>query len=254
MQKSKEILEDLYSKKRLTTYEIAEIYDVDRRTINRWFEKFNITVKNNKRKFELIKATPFEKRQRELIVGTLLGDGCIAKHGKDYRLVCGQCEKQKDFLFWKKSELGNFVNKVNKRIDKRGNSTMFTFNTVTHNGLKKFYELFYENNKKVVRPEMANYLTPFGIAVWIMDDGSLNKNVNMRLATDGFSYDDNFVLQGIFKTYDINVKICEYMRRNKTYYYLSFNKRNSILLTQLISPYVIDSMKYKLVAPQRLNA
>jgi recombination protein RecA len=248
---SKEALLDLYVSKRKTTYEIAEMFDVNRTTVSKWLKKFEIDINPKQRKYELIKKVPFTQDQKDLIVGTVLGDGCIAIHGrknKSYRLTVGHCEKQKDFLMWKKSILGNFVNVINKIEDKRGNSIMFNFTTVTHNEFSNYRKLFYDGNKKVIKDELINHLKPLSLAAWFLDDGTLMKNVNMRLSTDSFTKEENEKLQWMLKcNFDIRSKVCEYTRNNKKYYYMSFNKRNSLKMTEIIAPYSVECMQYKLI-------
>lgn len=247
----KEKLSELYVTKRLTTYEIAEFFQVDRSTVCKWLHFYEIDVNPKQRKYELIKKIPFTTEQKEMIIGTTLGDGCIAPHGrknKAYRLTLGHCEAQKDLVLWKKAMLANFVNVINIREDKKKNSIMYSFTTVVHDEFSYFYHLFYENHKKIIRPELINSITPLSIAVWFSDDGSINKNVNMRLATDGFTKNENELLQEMFKMkFGIRCKICTYVRRDKEFHFLSFNKENSELLTALIKPYVIDCMRYKLM-------
>jgi biotin operon repressor len=250
---------DLYVNKHKTTYEIAELAGVHRSTIGKKLKKWGVHIINEQRKYYGIKRTPLTQEQHEMIIGTMLGDGCIAPHGrrnKSYRLIVGHCEKQKELVLWKKKILANLVNVVSKRDDIRGNSTMYTFNTVTHNGFRFYDKLFYDGRKKVIRPELENYIAPLSLAVWVMDDGSLNKKVNMRLATDGFSKEDNQTLQRILKLkFGVRSKICGYQRHNQEYNYLSMNKRNSLILSDIVKPYIIDSMQYKIItAPQRLNA
>ena len=104
----KDILQDLYVQKNKTAYEIAEILKVDRSTVVRYLKKYNIDINPKQRKYEIIKKVPLNKEQREMIIGTLLGDGCISPHGrknKSYRLMIGHCEKQKDLVFYKKQSL-----------------------------------------------------------------------------------------------------------------------------------------------------
>ena len=140
----KDILQDLYVVKRKTTYEIAEILQISRKTVVRYLIKYDIDINPKQRKYELIKKVPFTKEQREMIIGTL-GDGCIFPHGrknKSYRLFISHCEKQKDLVFYKKAVLGNFVNNIRSVKDKRDNSIMYSFNTVTHNEFNFFYKLF----------------------------------------------------------------------------------------------------------------
>ena len=251
---SKEKLVELYIDKRLTTYEIAEIYNVNRCTICRLLKQYGIEVNHSQRKYEIIKRVPLTKEQREMIVGTLLGDGHMALHGrknKSCRLMIGHCEAQKDLVMWKKQVLGNFVNVVNRRVDGRDGTVMLCFNTVTHNEFAQFRKLFYDSaGKKVITRDIISYVTPLSIAVWLMDDGTRNKNVNIRFATDGFSLAENQILQEmLYVKFDIRSKVCEYTRHDKKFYYLSLNKENSIKLSNLIRDYVIDSMKYKIINP-----
>lgn len=248
---SKEKLIELYLDKRLTTYEIAEIFNVHRRSVSRWFKKHDIKINPKQRKYELIKKVPLTKEQKEMIVGTLLGDGFIGEHGrknKSCRLHISHCEKQKDLVMDKKMILGNLVNVVNKKIDKRGNSIMWSFVTVTHNDFSFFRKLFYNNGKKIIRKEIEYYITPLSLAYWIMDDGSSDGKYSIRLHTNNFSFKENIILQNILKiNFGIKCKVCVFSRNNKKYYYLSFNKRNSQILSDLVREYIIDIMKYKIL-------
>lgn len=248
---SKTILEDLYINKRKTTYEIGEMFGLHRNTISTYLKKYGIEINPKQRKYELIKKVPFTQEQKDLIVGTVLGDGCIAPHGrknKSYRLLVGHCEKQKEFLMWKKSILGNFVNVINKKEDNRKNSIMYNFATVTHNEFKFYRNLFYKGNKKIIRDELINHIKPLSLAAWFLDDGTLIKNVNMRLSTDSFTKEENEKLQWMLKcNFDIRSKVCEYTRCDKKFYYMSFNKVNSLKMTEIIAPYSVDCMQYKLI-------
>ena len=257
----KDLLQDLYVEKKKTAYEIAEILQVNRSTVVRYLKKYNIDINPKQRKYELIKKVPLTKEQREMIIGTLLGDGCVTPHGrknKSYRLMIGHCEKQKDLVLYKKAMLGNLVNNVNRREDKRKNSVMYSFTTVTHNEFKFFYNLFYENGKKVIKDELAMYLTPRALAFWIMDDGSSSKNENkisLRLHTQGFTEEDNLKLQKFLNVcLGIKSKVCKYNRNDKEYCYLSINKENTLKASNLTSDYFVDCMRYKIYTdPQRLE-
>jgi recombination protein RecA len=243
-------LRELYVDRRLTTYEIAAMLNVSRRTISRYLKKYNISINRKQRKYEPLKTIPLTRQQQELVVGTLLGDGCIAPHGrknKSYRLVIGHCQKQKEYLLWKKQVLGDLVNSVNKRIDKRGNSVMYNFTTITHNDFKFFYDLFYNNGTKIAKKHIAKYLTPYAMAVWFSDDGSRDKKKNtMRISTDNFTKSDNILLKNIIKeNFDIDVKVRKYIRNNSEFYYLSLNTKNAAIMSKIIKPYIVPCMRYK---------
>lgn len=122
---------------------------------------------------------------------------------------------------------------------------MYSFNTLSHQELNLFRELFYQNNQKIIKDELSDYLTPMGLAAWFMDDGS-KTGCNYRFATDGFSEEDNYKLQAILKKkFDLNVRVLEY----KKYHYLFLNKQNTIKMTEIIKPFIVGCMKYKLIEP-----
>lgn len=247
----KEELERYYVTEKLTLNQISLIYGVSRSTATRWLNKYNIPIKSNVRKFYHLKAIPFTQLQKEFIIGTMLGDGFIGKVGKNSkRITMTHGEKQLNYLLWKKSIMGNFVNNISsyQQGPERNYCVSWRWASITHNEFNFYHKLFYENNKKVVREDIVHYITPFAMAVWVMDDGWKSNNCNIRISSEGFTKEENEILQRAIKVnLNINVKVCEYTRNNKKYYYLSFNKRNSILLTQLISSYVIPTMQYKLI-------
>lgn len=154
---------------------------------------------------------------------------------------------------WKKEIFGPLVNAFNKREDIRGNSVMYNFVSITHDEFEFFYNLFYEDNKKNIKKDMAQYLTPFALAIWVMDDGSKCQAKNtMRIATDCFSKDENELLASFIKlNFNISAKVSKYTRHDKKYYYLSFNVKNASLLSEVIRPYVVKSMNYKLCSNKK---
>lgn len=248
---SKDLLEDLYIKNKLTLKQIGSIYDVSRMTVARWFNTYGIQIISNQRKYYHLKAIPLTSKQKEFVIGTMLGDGYLHRNKRksSARLTMTHGEKQLKYLLWKKDIMNNFVNTVRRGKEQinRGNSVCWSWASIHHNELNFYHSLFYENNKKVIRENIAHYLTPLSMAVWFMDDGWKN-HLNLRISSESFTEKENQILVDAIKlNFDINAKVVEYSRNNKKYYYISFNKRNSLLLTDLIKPYVIESMKYKLL-------
>ncbi|MCZ2224540.1 MAG: hypothetical protein LC122_13025 [Chitinophagales bacterium] len=245
----KEKLIELYQIQKLNMKQIAKIYNVDRTTISNKLKHFEIEINHNIRKNEYKNLISLNDNQKSLIVGTLLGDGSLIKNKnrKFPYLKVSHCEKQKDYLIWKKDILGELVNSVSCYNDKRGNSIMHSFNSLSSKEFIDTYNLFYDNNKKVIREDLINHLNEFGIAVWFMDDGSSQKS-SSRFSTEGFSVEENKILQKILKNkFDIETKISYYSRNDKKYNYLLLNKNNTIKLNNIIKPFVIDCMKYKLL-------
>lgn len=249
-QPTKEILYYLYNDEKLTISDISKIYNTNDSVIRRLFIKYSIEARSNLRKYHHLRAIKFTQEQKEFIVGTMLGDGhlaCIGKK-KSVRLSIIHSIKQIDYFFWKRKIMSNFINNCNIYEEKKRNSIRISSTSIIHNDFVFYHKLFYDNRKKIINYDLIHHLTPFAMAIWYMDDGWLNGKVSMRISSESFTKKENELLQSIILiNFGIRSKVNEYTRNNKKYYYLSFNKANSILLTNLIEPYVVDSMKYKLV-------
>jgi hypothetical protein len=229
--------------------EISDIYQVPAPSIIKLLKGLGIErVYHRGRKFDILKATPFNKKQQEFIVGTMLGDGCIRKSGKIPRLCIVHSKKFEQYFFWKLSQLDRYFNLWREQIHPRKKSILLYSETLQHNGLLKFYDMFYQNGTKIIPKNLDTYMTDYALAVWFLDDGTLNSGTNHRIHTNGFKlFEEQKELSGLLKRcFDIN---CNIIQRKDNQYILSLNRKETVKLSNIIDPYVIPSMKYKL----RLN-
>ena len=131
-------------------------------------------------------------RQEEILIGSLLGDAYITKRGQ---IQFEQIEKQKEYLFWKHTELSSIsyknISEV-KRFDKRFSKTNVSYRFWTRQYFLSWRKKYYPNNKKIVPKDIQ--LTPLALAIWYMDDGCLSDH-KCIFATDGFSKEDILFLQ-----------------------------------------------------------
>jgi hypothetical protein len=131
------------------------------------------------------RAAAFSIRERELIVGFLLGDATLLKttSGNCFRVHHGL--RQRNLVDWKYAVIARFVRTAPKQS---GNG--YYFRTVTHPWLSELREQFYNGEKKVVPLKLLeSSLTDFGLAVWIMDDGAAEGN-QLRINTQSFSIEE----------------------------------------------------------------
>lgn len=199
--------------------------------------------------------------KRSLLLGMLLGDGCLKqKHHIQqdgtksiyHEYVLAHCSKQKEYLEFKRnlfhSIMGGKLPKLH--YEKRTDSYRFSR---CHKLFRLFHKTLYSNNnKKYFTDKVFRYLTPQAIAIWYMDDGGVSKSVSngkitsceMRLYTY-FSEDEaDRAIKYFTDKFEISVKKRHYMKRNQ--WNLIFNSKEGKKLEEIISPYIIDSMKYKL--------
>jgi len=191
-------------------------------------------------------------RQKIILYGLILGDGYLQKTGKkNARLRLEHSEKQREYLFWKVSNLKNLFNrKPTKMIRKHPNGIEYKYYRVQSNSssfLGKLQQKFYRDGKKLIPEDINKYLkSPQTLALWYMDDGYYyERDKSAHLFLPKFKKTD---LERLKKAFEANYGIiCEYYcRPDRKSCQLNFTGKNLDKLYSIIDPYIIPSMKYKL--------
>jgi len=127
---------------------------------------------------EYKKTLTLTKLQREILVGTLLGDGHLETRdgGKTYRLKIEHSIKQKEYVDWLHSQFRQWIRGEPYQKEKKG-GTCYGFTTYSHAAFRFYGQQFYGNNGvKRVPKLISKLLTPTSIAIWYLDDGSVKSN------------------------------------------------------------------------------
>jgi len=224
-----------------------------------FFENYNIENTAVRDLYKLIKEwrIKLEKNpklllndeQHDLIVGSLLGDSSVRMRNKNCSFRVSHSKKQKDYLEFKRNLLKGFStnNDLYFRKKKLGNHILetFEFSTFTHSVFNFYRKLFYPNGEKKITREVLDMLNPRGLAFWICDDGSYdNRQGYIVLCTNSFSLDEHKIMKKYFEEkWNLSPTIGF---KDKKYYYLRFKQNDSKKLIEIIKPFIIDSMKYKI--------
>ncbi len=189
--------------------------------------------------------------QREIINGCLLGDGRLECRSKkeNARLRIHHGWKQKDLVFWKYKVLKNLVSCPPKKTicwkSLKDNKDYYSwyFHTLSLKEFKEFYQKFYQNRYKRLPEKIFEILTPISLAVWIMDDGCCDRK-SLILNTQNFSLMENKILSKVLKKkFDLNSRI----NKDRDKWRLRLSRCDFLRLQNLIKPYIVSSMKYKIV-------
>lgn len=228
-----------YTTQDKTDIEIAQIYGFSVETIGNLRRKYKIRTKfSNTTSTENDKL--LTKLHKEIIFGTILGDGYVIKEGI---LGIGHCPEQYSYICW--------LNKLLKPLsfdvyyDKKCNS--FRIYTRRLDFLKNLRKVIYPRGKKIVPDYVLDNLTPLSLAIWFMDDGSRCGSGTI-LCTHGFSHRDRKKITNYFKEkWGIESKIRRTYKkeREKFYYYHSFNADNSYKFYKIIENHILPEMLYK---------
>ena len=217
-----------------------------------------------------------------VLVGSLLGDGFGEREKSGgVRFRFRQSVVRKDYIFW----LHNFLHTRGYcsnllpviYTQKTGDKVLeyYRFGTYKFTSLLWLYKTFYNHNKKKVIPaNIADLLTPLALAILIMDDGTW-KNPGVRIATnivnipfrnpDGFPLGNSFTKQevellssALYTKFNL---YCSLHKKNpggipfrnpdgfplgNSNYQLYIKQESITLLKELVLPYMIPSMHYKL--------
>src|SRR3990167_2786527 len=93
-------------------------------------------------------------RQQAILVGKILGDGCLEKNGNHVRLKIEQADSQKEYVFWTFAEFQRMVGKPPHAILHKGIGNKTTkrwrFSTNSLAVFDRYYSLFYFEGKKFI--------------------------------------------------------------------------------------------------------
>ena len=188
-----ETLRNLYLEQRLTETEIAKRFDTTQVSICRRRKKWGIETLGKTGRITAA-LPPLMEPQEALLYGSLLGDGGMRPiNAKSARFSEGHSLTQENYLLWKAGILESYVRLISptKKTDKRSGKifhgkALYTFAT-TH--LRPLYEKFYPapDRQRIFPADLPQRMTPFILAIWYMDDGSVMKEFHPRIT---FGLDD----------------------------------------------------------------
>lgn len=193
-------------------------------------------------KLEIMENTvgSLTNEQKSIVSGTLLGDGTLRKR-KNTLLEINHSAKQKDYVFWLYSRLSSFVLTPPKLRKSGINRFSFRFTTKSMFELNDFYYSFYMFRGMKIVPRKLT-LDPLSIAIWFMDDGSKDRD-SYYLNTQQFSIDDQEFLLSILK----NFGLYGALNVDKQYFRIRLYKSSVQRFNNIINPYIIQSMRYKIL-------
>ncbi len=182
--------------------------------------------------------------QRDIIVGSLLGDGHLTKRGKNGNSELSIIRSLNDieYLKWQYEHLKEFCGTPGTEIktryifDKRYNKTYgrCSFSTLAKPEITAFYNDWYDKNKKRKLPNNLE-LTKLNIAVWFSDDGTVRRlyknSVRLQFCTDNFTKEEVERLANLLsEKYTEKFTVCKRKGANDIKYRIQAMHRASMVL------------------------
>lgn len=197
------------------------------------------------------KELKVESDLKQLLIGSLLGDGCFCSVGGNTKNMClsiAHSEKQKEYLEYKHSILDKYelaspiiqyrINNSRYSRELTGFRLKSRLHPIFTNIRMKYYDL--EGHKRVFK-EFVEDIDVLGLAIWYMDDGYVTKN-SCVFSTCPFTIKEQEVLAEILlRKFDLHFNVG--VMDNSMY----LQARDFPKFVELIKSHVIPSMQYKLV-------
>lgn len=189
--------------------------------------------------------------QFDILIGNLLGDGFLIKH-KDCKRTCfrfKQKEESKEYVFWLYKKFRSFCK---SRPSQRKDNQQWYFLTKRYKEFNRIRAEFYEEGVKIVPENIEKILTsPLSLAVWYMDDGTLDyrpkNHCSFYFATHCFSVDGAKRLSNVLrKNFSIDSSVYNNLIRGKRYPRIYIGAKGRDRFVELITPYILNCFRYKL--------
>lgn len=188
---------------------------------------------------------------KQLLIGSLLGDGCFCSVGGKTKNMClsiAHSDKQKEYLEYKWEILRKY-DLVSPIVEYHINNARYSRELVGYRFKSKLHPIFtnvrlkyYDSNgHKRIFKEFVEDIDALGLAIWYMDDGFVTKN-SCILSTCSFTLEEQSLLADILlKKFDLHFTVGKH--DNSMY----LRAGDFTKFVELIKDHIIPSMQYKLV-------
>ena len=210
------------------------------------------------------------RHQLEVVAGAAVGDGNLSVSGEGVRgrLRINQGVRQKAYLDYKVRLLGDLAQTapVHSLAERSFSKTgIYRFATTSRPQIAQLHALLYdESGRKRITAAYLEHMTPLGIALWYLDDGSLVTAKHPYTRRDG-SVTSYPATRSTLSTYGFSAAetrlICEWLcakweleaRWSNTAKgtVIWFTLAGTARLHALIGEFVPPEMEYKLLPPYR---
>lgn len=198
-----------YEEKNSNVLDTAAELRVSVQTIMASLKKYNIGFVKPKHLYSDLRKTDFSEFQKSLVIGSILGDGCIYKksNSKNCIFETRHSMKQKEWAMWKVTNLKPFFSgksvltvkgQLNHRFEdiygvryvNTGDDIRIIVNS--HPYFTEIRNIFYPEGRKIIPVDyLEGRFNMTSLAVLLGDDGCLlNKGYGLKICTQGFEKKD----------------------------------------------------------------
>ena len=182
------------------------------------------------------------QRQKQILIGTLLGDAHLEQNGRYVRLRVDHYERHKDYIFWMAHEFKPFslMPRAILAKDKRNGKTYkrWHFSTKSLPIFSKFRDIFYKNGRKIIPTDISEMLSNLSLAIWYMDDGFRRRDSKgFYLCSSSFTSKEQEILQKmLFIKFGLKTNIHHQHELERIFIPSAYSDKFNNLIKQFVLP------------------
>lgn len=244
---NKEELANEYLNKKTYMRDLENNFGISRKSIWKLLKKYDIPIIRRRRTIRS-RILWVDDWEYQVLLGSILGDASIRNCGNSTNSAFFEeihSISQEKYLLWKREYA---LSKFNVKVKYEGENNRIRLWTEVSPIFKDLRNKFYPYGKKIVTKSILNKLKPLGLAVWFMDDGTLNLRSGGDISTDGFTKEENEIIRDFLNSKGF---FCKVIKRKdykqwKGTYKIIFNNEGFINFVNVIKQFVHPSMIYKI--------
>lgn len=198
---------------------------------------------------EVQDRSELSQEQREVLTGTILGDASLAKHGHFHRLFVKHKLAHESLAMLKYEAFREYITMAPHRFDQRLRDKRYPcvqFVTRTNPVFSRWHRHFYRGRRKIVPKDIRSLLTSRAVAVWLMDDGAADY-AGVTFQTHSFTREETRRLAAALRA---EHGLEALVRANRGSWIVYVTAGSMPRLREMLDPYVLPELRYKLV-PRR---
>ena len=198
---------------------------------------------------EVQDRSELSQEQREVLTGTILGDGSLAKHGRFHRLFVKHKLAHESLAMLKHEAFREYISMAPHRFDQRLRDKRYPcvqFVTRTKPVFSEWHHRFYRGRRKIVPRDIRRLLKPRAVAVWLMDDGAADY-AGVTFQTHSFTREETSRLAAALRA---EHRLETRVRANRGSWIVYVTAGSVPRLREITLPFVLPELEYKLV-PRR---
>jgi hypothetical protein len=219
--------------------EMAKEANCSKRVIEKWCsEKHRLTQEYRKIHKQLSNI------QKDLVIGSLLGDGHVDKRETQPIFIISHAENQKDYLYWKYEIMKDFYNipptYYKEKVHTFGGDKEYMCQP--HYRISSRIHDCFIPFRNMSKHDLINELNEFSLSIFALDDGYRSES-NWEICLADIPYEDRELFIKILEDkFNLDGYICKYDNR-----YMKLTSNSSRILDSIILKIVpndLDIIKY----------